>query len=673
MKRYHVLFLIAACALFSCRQQDGREYSHPAYFDKAFTDAANLNGSAPQRSIAFIDSAFHAFPHPGVKDLYRKYAFKCDFYLEVSRHDDSALIYTDSMLYAIRDHAQEKEFVNEYANAQFKKGNLLIWRQDYTHAFQCDYKARQAMEKTTDSCVLSAYTGTLGVVSFKEGKYLASIGYMKKAIAEMAFCPDDFHKFKVIQGKYDDMGIAYSHLNMYDTALYYYNLAISYLDQHVDSFPQMNTGKQFIEMAKAVVYGNMGDIYLKKGDTATARKLFDRDVALNARDGYDYNDANCTREKIVRLDLRQKKFPDAEQQLIEIRKHLDTVFNMDLYAEWYRLQLEYYNNTGQKEKALPLITPYFRVKDSLAAVHQIPQVDVQEEYERIKNQYDLVVAEKQNEEKDHYLVIVVCFSVLSFLIVLLLWKIYKRTKRLNKQIVDQNSEMELALDALTESQTENTRIMQVVAHDLRNPIASMISIISLLQDNGYLPADDREMLDLMNTASLHALDMITDLMSIDITDEGMKKEPADIHALLRYSVDLVQFKASEKDQKIMLETEQATLFINREKIWRVVSNLLVNAIKFSPAGSNIEIRGSKKQNEFLITIQDHGIGIPDKMKNNVFDMFTDAKRVGTAGEKSFGLGLSISRQIIEAHGGSIRFESAEDKGTTFYVSLPLVG
>ena len=673
MKRYHLLLIIALCSLLSCHRQDSKEYSHPEYFNKVLADANLLNGTNPQHSIAFIDSAYRAFPQPGIKDMYRMYAFKCDFYIEVFRHDDSALLYTDSMLYIIRDHTNEKGFVNEYANAQFKRANLLIWRQDYVHAFQCDYKARQAMEQTDDSCMLSAYTSTLSVVSFQEGKFQNAIALMKKTITEMASCPDDFHKFKNIQGKYDDMGIAYSRLGNLDSALYCYNLAISYLDQHVDSFPKINTSRQFIEMAKAVVYGNMGDIYLKKGDTVTARKLYNQDVTINARDGYDYNDANCTREKLVRLDLVQKRYSEAEKELEGIRAHLDTVYNKNLYLEFDRLELDYYNSTGQREKAFGVLAPYIRVRDSLAAIHSIPQVDVQEEYERIKGQYDLVVAEKHNEEKDHYLFIVACFSVLSILIVLLLWKIYNRTKRLNKQIVDQNSEMELALDALTESQTENTRIMQVVAHDLRNPIASMISIISLLQDNDYLPADDREMLGLMNTASLHALDMITDLMSIDITDEGMKKEPADIHALLRYSVDLVQFKASEKDQKIMLETEQATLFINREKIWRVVSNLLVNAIKFSPAGSNIEIRGSKKQNEFLITIQDHGIGIPDKMKNNVFDLFTDAKRVGTAGEKSFGLGLAISRQIIEAHGGSIRFESVEDKGTTFYVSLPLAG
>jgi signal transduction histidine kinase len=110
--------------------------------------------------------------------------------------------------------------------------------------------------------------------------------------------------------------------------------------------------------------------------------------------------------------------------------------------------------------------------------------------------------------------------------------------------------------------------------------------------------------------------------------------------------------------------------VSREKIWRVVSNLLVNAIKFSPEGSAIEVRMQQQENSVVICIQDHGIGIPEKLKAKVFNMFTDARRTGTMGEQSFGLGLAISRQIVEAHGGEIWFESIVGQGTTFYVKLP---
>jgi signal transduction histidine kinase len=105
-------------------------------------------------------------------------------------------------------------------------------------------------------------------------------------------------------------------------------------------------------------------------------------------------------------------------------------------------------------------------------------------------------------------------------------------------------------------------------------------------------------------------------------------------------------------------------------IWRVVSNLISNAIKFSPVGETIHLKCINESSHIQIAVADHGIGIPDEMKDKVFNMFTDAKRAGTIGEKSFGLGLSICKQIIEKHHGKIWFESKPGNGTTFYIRLP---
>ncbi len=86
--------------------------------------------------------------------------------------------------------------------------------------------------------------------------------------------------------------------------------------------------------------------------------------------------------------------------------------------------------------------------------------------------------------------------------------------------------------------------------------------------------------------------------------------------------------------------------------------------------TNILVKVINLDNEVQISFKDHGIGIPDKLKNQIFHMFTDAKRPGTEGEKSFGLGLSICQQIIEKHNGRLWFKSDTENGTTFYFSLP---
>ena len=94
-------------------------------------------------------------------------------------------------------------------------------------------------------------------------------------------------------------------------------------------------------------------------------------------------------------------------------------------------------------------------------------------------------------------------------------------------------------------------------------------------------------------------------------------------------------------------------------------------MKFSPANSNILIETLPEPKGVMIMVKDNGIGIPDDLKDNIFDPFTMSKRDGTQGEKPFGLGLYISKQIVEAHEGKIWFKDADGGGTEFYVELPL--
>lgn len=78
-----------------------------------------------------------------------------------------------------------------------------------------------------------------------------------------------------------------------------------------------------------------------------------------------------------------------------------------------------------------------------------------------------------------------------------------------------------------------------------------------------------------------------------------------------------------------------------------------------------------KSDEVTVSVADQGIGIPEEMKDKIFNMFTEAKRTGTEGEQPFGMGLAIAKQIVEVHGGTIWYESTPGTGTTFYVKLPV--
>jgi two-component system sensor histidine kinase VicK len=110
--------------------------------------------------------------------------------------------------------------------------------------------------------------------------------------------------------------------------------------------------------------------------------------------------------------------------------------------------------------------------------------------------------------------------------------------------------------------------------------------------------------------------------------------------------------------------------INQPHFRRVLHNILSNAVKFSHLCGRITITSEIQNNSFILSVKDEGVGIPFDLQGLIFEHFTPAQRQGTAGEKSTGLGLYFARETIEQHGGRIWFESAENKGTTFFIEIP---
>lgn len=290
-------------------------------------------------------------------------------------------------------------------------------------------------------------------------------------------------------------------------------------------------------------------------------------------------------------------------------------------------------------------------------------------YSAIREENDLLEAGNRNKLTQIWMLAGIC-SVAILLLAFIYYQ-YRRSRQMNKIISDQNYQLQNTLTALEQSQADNTQLLKVVAHDLRNPIGAMTSIAHLMLEEGPRNDNDRVLLDLLKTSGENSLDLVNNLLLMHTRAEELTKESVDMYQLLQHCVDLLHFKAKEKMQQISLTAVHVVIRVNREKIWRVISNLITNAIKFSPNGARIQVLLEVKTGKVQISVKDQGIGIPEDIKDNIFDLFTISGRPGTAGEQSFGLGLSISRQIVEAHGGAIWYESTPGNGSIFLVELPL--
>ncbi len=271
-----------------------------------------------------------------------------------------------------------------------------------------------------------------------------------------------------------------------------------------------------------------------------------------------------------------------------------------------------------------------------------------------------------------FLFFAVLVCTLTIFIIILLWHVWKQSRKTNATLQLQFEESETTMEALDLMNKNYARLIKVIAHDLRNPISAIHSITEIVTPE-TLDDETKELISLVRTSSKSCLELISELLEADFDQQqNFNKEAVNINELLGQCVRLLNLKAESKQQHIVLNSRiHGTIPGDYEKLWRMMNNLVVNAIKFSPAGSEIVVEAKEAAGGMLISIKDSGIGIPADIQNKIFDPFTTSRRMGTDGEQPFGLGLYICKQIVDAHNGRIWLESEEGKGTTFYVELPV--
>ena len=234
--------------------------------------------------------------------------------------------------------------------------------------------------------------------------------------------------------------------------------------------------------------------------------------------------------------------------------------------------------------------------------------------------------------------------------------------------------LEKAYAELSVAKEQKEKILNAVAHDLRSPVSNISSLSKLILLDIQTEEEKKKLLKMIEYSSDKSLNLINDLLlNNSALLQSMVLQPVDLNQLLGQCHQMLVFRAHEKKIDIQIEFYPETLLVNidSDKTERVISNLVNNAIKFSDKNSVIIIQLLREENNALLTIKDYGIGIPKENHELIFDTFTNAKRKGTAGEKSFGLGLSICKQIIQEQQGTISLESEVGKGSAFFVRLPL--
>lgn len=222
--------------------------------------------------------------------------------------------------------------------------------------------------------------------------------------------------------------------------------------------------------------------------------------------------------------------------------------------------------------------------------------------------------------------------------------------------------------------------VSTVSHELRTPLTSVQTSIGLLQLNqDKLDGNGKRMLELAYANCERLADLLNDILDIEKIAAGKMEyvfEEIDVVPLVKKVIDQNQTYAQKYGVYFYIHSQFQSAFcrIDKNRFTQALINLFSNAAKFSPVGETVTISlkpKNKNQNEILISVSDKGPGIPESFYSKIFTKFAQADSSSTRKKGGTGLGLNITKSIIEAFGGTISFESKKGMGTTFYFILPL--
>jgi len=226
---------------------------------------------------------------------------------------------------------------------------------------------------------------------------------------------------------------------------------------------------------------------------------------------------------------------------------------------------------------------------------------------------------------------------------------------------------------LTRSNQEKDKLFSIISHDLNAPMATVKQYLDLLQ-TVELDIEERRTIEKSLAHSLHDANTLLNNLLLWAKNQMhlnyVQLETINIKALLSKTVSLYQVQADHKKISIKICTEEDLQVKADQNMLDVVfRNLLNNAIKFSHLGGEIEFRAFSENNQCIISLKDHGIGIKEDKQDRIFTLNISSS-YGTANEKGTGLGLILSKDFMVQLGGDLWFNSKPWEGTTFYVSLP---
>lgn len=260
-------------------------------------------------------------------------------------------------------------------------------------------------------------------------------------------------------------------------------------------------------------------------------------------------------------------------------------------------------------------------------------------------------------------------------------KSLKRSQELileeSRKILELNTRLSDSEEKLSYLNASKDKFFSIIAHDLRNPMGGIMSLVSTIIDyfNQMSPAEVLDLVKTLKTAAQQTYSLLENLLEWSRAQTGRIEyypDYSDFSETVSKTLNLIKTNAVNKEININVEHRADTwAYYDSNLIDTTLRNLVTNAIKFSPRGGKISVISDIRGESLEVRVIDSGVGMPIEVINGLFRIDISHKSSGTEGEKGTGLGLILCKEFVELNGGKIKIESEQNKGTTVTFTLPL--
>lgn len=475
-----------------------------------------------------------------------------------------------------------------------------------------------------------------------------------------------------------ELGQTYRTIGKYDSSLLYFNQALQLRDS-------IGNPKYVINTLISSVY-----VYITINDTESALKYALRALKLSEQNNFinGYINANIY---LGDIHLMKKLYSKSSNYYNIALANAIKINDKKLISESYLGLYKMYLLTGDYKNALKNYKNYTEYREKLQEDNIKENIAISQgyfDYEKQKLEIEkLTLVQNQQEEyikkQRRYNYILFAVSILVLLFSILYYMANRQKIRLTTALRDKNKLLEEANNKLLESEkllkelnTTKDRFFTILAHDLKNPFNVLIGFTELLQSKiNDLPREKLlHIFKLMHETSSHGYFLLQNLhewSKYQSNSAEMLKELFNITELINDNVALIKSAAEQKNIKIELShTESLMVVADRNMISTAIRNLLSNAIKFTNNGGEVSISVKNNNRYIYVIIKDNGVGMDDEVLTRLFKIDENVSTNGTANEKGTGIGLILTKELIEKNGGKITVTSKINEGSEFQIKLP---